>query len=123
MMIHLTAPLLTRPRFLHGPAGIWDQEVFWRWSMTGFVPVMWSVWGVLVLLLIALNLYKSRLTRDEDDQIILDESLDRLKTEQDAMVEKVNKMQPLVRVAMGLAAAATLVVIVYCGMDIYNQFK
>jgi hypothetical protein len=91
--------------------------------MTGFVPVMWSVWGVLVLLLIALNLYKSRLTRDEDDQIILDESFDRVKTEQAAIVEKVNKLQPLVRVAMGLAAAATLVVIVYYGMDIYNQFK
>jgi hypothetical protein len=84
---------------------------------------MWSVWGVLVLLLIALNLYKSRLTRDEDDQIILDESFDRVKTEQAAIVEKVNKLQPLVRVAMGLAAAATLVVIVYYGMDIYNQFK
>jgi hypothetical protein len=91
--------------------------------MTGFVPVMWSVWGVLALILIALNLYRSRLTRDEDDQIILDDSFDRVKNEQAAIIQKVNKLQPLMRVAMGLVAAATLVVIGYYVLDIINQFK
>ncbi|HMD77560.1 MAG: hypothetical protein ABSC88_09225 [Terracidiphilus sp.] len=91
--------------------------------MTGFVPVMWTVWGVLVLFLIALYLYQSRLTRDEDDQIILDDSFDRVKTEQAAIVEKVKKIEPLVRLAMGLAGAATLVVIGYYILDFIKQFK
>ncbi|MGP8175020.1 MAG: hypothetical protein ACLP7O_10795 [Terracidiphilus sp.] len=91
--------------------------------MTGFVPVMWMVWGVLVLFLLALYLYQSRLTRDEDDQIILDDSFDRVKTEQAAIVEKVKKIEPLVRLAMWLAGAATLVVIGYYIMDFIKQFK
>ncbi|MGA2086771.1 MAG: hypothetical protein ABSG60_14770 [Terracidiphilus sp.] len=91
--------------------------------MTGFVPVMWTVWGVLVLFLIVLYLYQSRLTRDEDDQIILDDSFDRVKTEQAAIVEKVKKIEPLVRLAMGLAGAATLVVIGYYILDFIKQFK
>lgn len=91
--------------------------------MTGFVPVMWMVWGVLVLFLLALYLYQSRLTRDEDDQIILDDSFDRVKTEQAAIVEKVKKVEPLVRLAMWLAGAATLVVIGYYILDFIKQFK
>ena len=39
--------------------------------MTGFVSMMWSVWGLLVVLLVAVNLYMSRLARDEEDQIFL----------------------------------------------------
>ena len=34
--------------------------------MTGFVPVMWLVWGVIVVILLALKLYSGRLSRDED---------------------------------------------------------
>ena len=33
-----------------------------------FVPVMFSVWGALVLLFIVLKMYASRLGRDEEDQ-------------------------------------------------------
>ncbi len=91
--------------------------------MTGFVPVMWSVWGALVLVLAALYLYRSRLTRDEEDQIFLDESFNHIKAEQTAIVAKVNKVQPILRVAMGLAGAMTVVVLVYYAMDVVSQFK
>ncbi len=87
------------------------------------VPVMWSVWGALVLVFSALYLYRSRLTRDEEDQIFLDESFDHEKNAQAAIIAKVNKIEPLLRVSMGLAAAATLFVIVYYLMDIVRQFK
>ena len=62
--------------------------------MTGMVPVMWAVWGVLAILFAALYLYRSRLTRDEDDQVILDDSFDNVKNEQAAIVEKGSKVQP-----------------------------
>ena len=122
-MVNRTAPLLTRPRFRYGPAGIWDPRVFFeRWSMT-IVPLMWSVWGALVLLLIILKMYNSRLTRDEDDQLILDDSFNHIKAEQDMLMAKIHKLEPIVRVATGLAAAATLFVIVYYVLDMISQFK
>jgi hypothetical protein len=84
---------------------------------------MWSVWGVLVLLLVVLKMYNSRLTRDEDDQIILDDSFNNVKEEQAALMAKIHKVEPLVRVALGLVAAASLFVIGYYVVDVLNQFK
>jgi len=84
---------------------------------------MWTVWGVLVLILIALNVYRSRLTRDEDDQLILDESFDNVKNEQAAMMAKVNKIQPVFRLMTWLVGAATLFVVGYYIWDIYTQFQ
>jgi len=88
-----------------------------------FVPVMWTIWGVLVVLLAALFVYRSRLTRDEDDQVILDDSFDNVKNEQAAIVEKVKKIEPLVRVFMWLVGAMTVIVIVYYIRDIYLQLS
>jgi hypothetical protein len=84
---------------------------------------MWSVWGALVLLLIILKMYNSRLTRDEDDQLILDDSFNHIKAEQDMLMAKIHKLEPIMRVATGLAGAATLFVIVYYVLDMISQFK
>jgi hypothetical protein len=91
--------------------------------MTGFVPVMWSVWGVLVVLLLALKVYTSKLTQNEDDQIVLDDSFDHLKSEQAAIMAKVNKIAPVQRIMLWLVAAMTVVVIGYYAYDIFNQFQ
>jgi hypothetical protein len=91
--------------------------------MTGFVPVMWAVWGLFVLLTAALKIYTGRLSRDEDDQLILDDAFDHLKTEQAAIVARVNKVQPLTNASMWVAAAATVFVIGYYVWDILTQFK
>jgi hypothetical protein len=91
--------------------------------MTGFAPIMWFVWGGLVVLLAALKVYSSRLTRDEDDQIILDESFNHVKSEQAAIMERVHKIQPIEKTALWLVVAMTVVVVAYYIMDIVNQFK
>ena len=88
-----------------------------------FVPVMFSVWGALVLLVIVLKLYASRLGRDEDDQIMLSESTSHLRAEQAAIVAKVTKVQPLQRIALVLVGLMTLFVIGYYVLDIFNQFR
>jgi hypothetical protein len=62
--------------------------------MTGFVAIMWAIWGVLVVTMLALKLYTGRLSRDEDDQLILDDAFDHLKNEQAAIIAKVNKVSP-----------------------------
>lgn len=86
-----------------------------------FVPVMWSVWGLTVLVLAAMFLYRSRLTRDEEDQIFLDDAFSHERTAQQAIVAKVNKVQPLLRVSEVVAGIATLFVAGYYVMDVINQ--
>lgn len=86
------------------------------------VPVMWAVWAALVLILAALYLYRSRIERDEEDQIFLDDSFDHERTAQAAIVARVNRIQPVLRVSMILVAVATLFVIGYYVQDIYRQF-
>jgi hypothetical protein len=91
--------------------------------MQGFVPIMWSVWGAVVVALIALKIYSGRLSRDEDDQIILDDSFNHVRSEQAAIIEKVHKIEPAMKVTMWLAVAATVMVIGYYAWDIFSQFK
>jgi hypothetical protein len=79
---------------------------------------MWSVWGSLVLLVICLKIYGGRLTRNEDDQIILDESFDNVRIEQAAIAARVAKLEPVQRTVFWLTAAATSVVVVYYVRDV-----
>ncbi len=88
-----------------------------------FVPIMWSVWGLTVLAMAIMFLYRSRLSKDEADQIFLDDSFSREQTAQQAIIAKVNKVQPLIRVSEIIAAVATLFVIGYYVNDVINQFK
>ena len=87
------------------------------------VPVMWAVWSALVVVLAGLYVYRSRLERDEEDQIFLDDSFEHERSAQAAIVARVNKIQPVLRVSMVLASIATLFVIGYYILDIINQFK
>lgn len=83
-----------------------------------FVPAMWTVWGVLVLLLAVLKLYIGRLTQNEDDQVILDDSFNQVKEEQAAIVAKVNKIEPLVQLNLWLVGAMSVFVVGYYIRDI-----
>ena len=67
-----------------------------------FVPVMWSVWGVLVADSRRRSTFIARgLTNDEEDQIFLDDSFSHEQAAQAAIVAKVNKLQPLLRIRAG----------------------
>jgi len=84
---------------------------------------MFSVWGALLLLFIALKLYAARLARDEDDQIMLNDSSSNMKTEQAEIVARVGKVEPLQRIALGLVGAMTIFIIGYYILDIIHQFN
>ena len=89
-----------------------------------FVPVMWTVWGALVVILASVWIYRARLERDEEDQIFLDDSFSNERAEQAAIVARVAKVQPLFRGAMIVTVIATLFVIGYYIYDIlYNQLR
>ena len=87
------------------------------------VPVMWAVWGAVVAFAAALYIYRSALTKDEDGQIFLDESFAHEQSAQAAIVAKVNKVEPYLRVALWLVGVSTLFVIGYYIVDLIKQFK
>jgi len=91
--------------------------------MTGMVPVMWMVWGAFVLIMVVLKMYSGKLTRYEDDQLILDSAFDHIKAEQDAIMARVNRIEPLRKVSLWLAVAATAFVLGYYVIDVMSQFK
>ena len=82
------------------------------------VPVMWTIWSALVVVMAALYIYRSSLTRDEEDQIFLDDSFEHHKTAQAAIVARVTKVEPVIRVSQGLVIAMTVVVLAYYVRDI-----
>jgi len=91
--------------------------------MTGFVPVMWSVWGAFVLLFIVVKIFTERLTRDEDSQIFLGDSMEQEKLAQAAIVAKVNKVEPVRKATLALVGVATVFVIGYYVFDVFRQFR
>lgn len=91
--------------------------------MTGFVTIMWVIWGLLVATMVSLKIYTGKLSQDEDDQLILDEAFDHVKNEQAIIVAKVNKVRPLENASIWLSVAATVFVAGYYVVDIARQFK
>ena len=91
--------------------------------MMGFVPVMWIAWGGLVLLMLVLKIYIGRLSRDENDQLVLDDAFNNLKTEQAANIARISKVQPIGTATIWLAGAATLFVVGYYVLDVIKQFN
>lgn len=87
-----------------------------------FVPVMWIVWAVLVVFLTALYIYRMSLTRNEEDQIFLDDSFEQEKSEQAVIAAKVSKVEPMLRVTRWLVILMTVVVIAYYLRDMLIQF-
>ena len=88
-----------------------------------FVPIMWTVWGAFVALMLSLHIYRGSLEKNEDDQIFLDDSFDHERAAQMAIVAKVQKVELPLRIAKWLALAMTLVVIVYYIRDIMLQLN
>ena len=74
-------------------------------------------WGVLTAILVILLIYRGTLTMQEDDQLFLDESASAMAEEQRALMAKVNKINPLVKV---LGATSGLVFLVIAGLFIYT---
>ncbi len=86
-----------------------------------FLWVMWIIWSAFVIFAAALYIYRSSLTKNEEDQIFLDDSFSQEKAEQAVISSKVAKVEPLVRIARWLVVGMTVVVIAYYVRDIMLQ--
>jgi hypothetical protein len=84
---------------------------------TTLTPVMLVVWGVLALITGLLYAYRSSLTRDEEDQLFLDEAFDHEKAAQALILAKVSRIEPAIRASLILTVTMTVVVIGYHGWN------
>ncbi len=88
----------------------------------GLVPIMWAVWGVSLVFMAGVSIFAARLGRNEEAQIFLAESSNRVKSDQDAILARVNKIRPLKMTALGIAGSMTVIVLAYYLIDIFHQF-
>jgi hypothetical protein len=87
------------------------------------VPIMWTVWAAFVVFTAAMYIYRSSLTRDEEDQIFLDDCFQHEAAAQASICSKVAKIEPLVRVGQWLVVGMTVVVAGYYVRDILAQLR
>jgi len=88
----------------------------WRWSMTPGMEWLLIAWGIVTGVFIILLFYRSMLTRQEDDQLFIDESSSSRATEQSQLIAKVNKINPLVKM---VGATSGLMILVVAGWAVY----
>jgi hypothetical protein len=88
----------------------------------GIVPIMWAVWGVSFVFMAGVSIFAARLGRNEEAQIFLADSSSHVKSEQDAILARVNKIRPVKMTALGIAGVMTVIVVVYYLVDIFHQF-
>jgi hypothetical protein len=121
---YLRSRLHLYPQFPGEDAGIWDRNITREVkTMTGIAPVMWSVWGGILLLFILVKVYSGRVGRDEESQIFLGDSMQQERSAQAVIAAKVNKVEPVKKAVIALLGMATLWVIGYYLFDIYKQFN
>jgi hypothetical protein len=68
------------------------------------------------------SIFAARLGRNEEAQIFLADSSSHVKSEQDAILARVNKIRPVKMTALGIAGVMTVIVVVYYLVDIFHQF-
>ena len=84
--------------------------------MTQGMEWLLIAWGVVTGILLILLFYRSTLTRQEDDQLFIDESSSSRATEQSQLIAKVNKINPLVKL---VGATSGVLILVIAGLAVY----
>ena len=84
--------------------------------MTPGMELMLIVWGVVTGIFLLLLFYRSMLTRQEDDQLFIDESSASRATEQSQLIARVNKINPIVKL---VGATSGLMILAIVGWAVY----
>ena len=80
-------------------------------SVMSYMPVVWIVWAAVITFLLVLLVYRSNLTRYEEDQMFLDECANHQKKEQEELMAKVDKIQPVIRIVTGATCVLTVCIL------------
>ena len=84
--------------------------------MTPGMEWLLIAWGVVTGILLILLFYRSTLTKQEDNQLFIDESSSSRATEQSQLIAKVNKINPLVKL---VGATSGLMILAIAGWAVY----
>jgi hypothetical protein len=80
-----------------------------------YIIVLWSIWAVLAVVLLGLTQY-------EEDRLFLDGGSEMQHHDQDVMLAKVKRLQPVIRIFGGIEGLATLAIAAFYILDALRQF-
>jgi hypothetical protein len=76
------------------------------------LPILITIWAVVVAVFVCLMVYRGHLTQHETDQLFLSDSTAGFEqAEHEAIVKRVNFIQPFCQGFGGIAALLTLVIV------------
>jgi hypothetical protein len=87
-----------------------------------YIVAIWILWAVLAIVLLGLILYRIGLTQYEEDRLFIDDANTMQHRDQDRMLEKVKRLEPVIRIFGGVEALATLAIVAFYVMDALRQF-
>jgi thioredoxin-like negative regulator of GroEL len=91
--------------------------------MMSVMPVLIVIWAVLTGLFLALLAYNATITRYEENQLFLADINANEQQQQSAIVRRVNKTLPYIRVVGSLSALMTLVIIGLFTWDAWQKIQ
>jgi hypothetical protein len=83
---------------------------------------MWIAWACFAATLLILLLYRGTLTRYEEDQLFLDDASEFQHKENDEVLRKVKRIQPLVRILTGATCVLTAAILGIYIWDAIREF-
>jgi hypothetical protein len=86
------------------------------------VPALWIVWAICACSLLLLLLYRGTITRYEDDQLFLDDISERQHKENDAIIRKLAKIQPYLKIVTGATSILTATIVGIYAWDAIKIF-
>ncbi len=87
-----------------------------------YVMMIWVVWGALTAVLLGLLMYRGNLTRYEEDQLFLSDSNGMEQREQEEILVKVRKIEPVIRLFSGVTGLITAVIVCFYVYDAIQHF-
>ena len=87
-----------------------------------YIIAIWILWAVLAVIVLGLILYRMSLTQYEEDQLFIDDADSMRHRDQDKMLAKVKRLEPVIRIFGGVEALATLAIVAFYVMDALRQF-
>ena len=84
-------------------------------------PILLTIWAALALAFFGLLMYRGQLTRYEDEQLFLNDEVNRVEQEQQTrIVSRVKKIEPILRLFGGAAGLVTAGIV---GMVVYDAWQ
>jgi hypothetical protein len=84
-------------------------------------PIVLTVWAVLAAVFFGLLIYRGQLTRYEDEQLFLGDSVTKHAMEEhNQIISRVERLQPIVRI---VGAAASLMTAFAVGLYVWDAYQ